>query len=64
MYKLIEAIEFLLQSSFRNPLNFIIIELLCYVLCRMYDVEDWALHYELFNFSSETIIVQTLCICT
>jgi hypothetical protein len=36
-------------------------ELLFYVLCRMYDVEDWALCYELFNFSRKSIIVQTLC---
>jgi hypothetical protein len=33
MYKLIDVIEFFLQSSFRNP-----IELLFYVLCMIYDV--------------------------
>jgi hypothetical protein len=28
----------------------------------MHDVEDWVLYYKLFNFSSKTIIVQTLFI--
>jgi hypothetical protein len=40
MYKLIDEIEFLLQSSFINPITFFIIELLFYIFCRMYDVED------------------------
>jgi hypothetical protein len=35
-----------------------VLEFLFYVLCWMYDVEDWAGYYELFNFSSKTIIVQ------
>jgi hypothetical protein len=29
----------------------------------MFDVDDWVLYYELFNFSSQTIIVETLCNC-
>jgi hypothetical protein len=56
MYKLSYVIELLLQSSFRHPTEF-----LFYVSCMMYD--DWVLYYELINFSSKTIILQTLCIC-
>jgi hypothetical protein len=62
MYKLTGVIEFLLQSSFRNLLEFYYNSIV--ILCIMYDVEDWVLYYELFNFSSKTIIVQTLCIYT
>jgi hypothetical protein len=44
MYELIDVIEFLLQSSFRNPIklyyNWIVI------LCMM--CSDWTLHHELF----------------
>jgi hypothetical protein len=40
MYELIDVIEFLLQSSYRNP-----IELNSYM---MYD--DWALYQELFMY--------------
>jgi hypothetical protein len=61
---LIDVIEFLLQSSLEIPSNFTIIKLLIYVLGRMYGVEDGFLYYELFNFSSKAVIVQTLCICT
>jgi hypothetical protein len=38
MYKLINLTEFLLQFSLEILLNFIIIELLFYILCMMYDV--------------------------
>jgi hypothetical protein len=48
MHKFIDIIEFLLQCSFRNLLNFIIIKLLFYVLCVKCD--DWALHQELFMY--------------
>jgi hypothetical protein len=44
MYKLIDVNEFLLQSSFRNPIEFYYNWIV--VLCMMCD--DWALYHELF----------------
>jgi hypothetical protein len=67
MYKLIDVIEFLLRSSFRNPIEFYYNSIgILYIMCNAWCVmcEDWVLYYELFNFSSKNIIVQTLCIYT
>jgi hypothetical protein len=46
MYKFIYVIEFLLQSSFRNPIEFYYNWIV--ILCMMCD--DWALYQELFMY--------------
>jgi hypothetical protein len=48
MYELIYVTEFLLQSSFRNPIEFYYTRKLIFILCMMYD--DWALYQELFTY--------------
>jgi hypothetical protein len=46
MYELIDVIEFLLQSSFRNPVEFYYTWIV--ILCMMCD--DWALYQEQFMY--------------
>jgi hypothetical protein len=48
MYKLVDVIEFLLQSSVRNPIEFYYNWMLFYVLCMMNDVGWLVLYHELF----------------
>jgi hypothetical protein len=45
MYKLIDVIEFLLQSSFRNPIDFYYNWIVLCITC-----DNWVLYHELFMY--------------
>jgi hypothetical protein len=57
----IKAFQCANVSGFINPMEFWNNWIVDCVLCVMFDVDDRVLYYELSNFSSQTIIVQTLC---